>query len=401
MRCRGVLRRHRTRPRRRAHRRAGDRLRGLCGPGAAQVRGDRGGGGRERWPEIGRAAVWHRVGRLELGEASVVVVVSTPRRPGRGIRSLPVRDRHLEGDDSDLEAGDLGGRHRLDPAARPIEAPPEVGPVVGADLAVDFGTERTLVAVRGRGVVAWTSRRSQPWISGATVSWLSATTLSLRGRCSGDVAFIRPVCHGQLADLDLTWADRERAAAGGEDMVGQPADRAVLCVRCGDRCAAARSRSCLQAGRRGQRPLRGTAGRSGARLRPSDRGTGRPRWSWTSALARPRSGCSPSGARDPCVGSRWRGRLRRGDSALLRPHFELVIDLETAEAVKRAIGSAWVEEDDKVEVRGRDVSNGIVRSVVITRTEVADAIAHSAWTGSCMRPSRASPRHRPILRTTF
>ncbi|MGO9206927.1 MAG: rod shape-determining protein, partial [Candidatus Limnocylindrales bacterium] len=50
-------------------------------------------------------------------------------------------------------------------------------------------------------------------------------------------------------------------------------------------------------------------------------------------------------------------------------------DLATAEAVKYAIGSAWVEEDDKVEVRGRDVSSGIARSVVITRTEVADAIA--------------------------
>jgi rod shape-determining protein MreB len=55
--------------------------------------------------------------------------------------------------------------------------------------------------------------------------------------------------------------------------------------------------------------------------------------------------------------------------------FELAIDLGTAEAIKYAVGSAWVEEDDKVEVRGRDTSSGIVRSVVITRTEVADAIA--------------------------
>ena len=34
-----------------------------------------------------------------------------------------------------------------------------------------------------------------------------------------------------------------------------------------------------------------------------------------------------------------------------------------------------MEEDDKVEVRGRDVSSGIVRSVVISRTDVADAMA--------------------------
>jgi molybdopterin synthase catalytic subunit len=35
---------------------------------------------RERWPEVGRAVVWHRVGRIELGEVSVVVVASTPHR---------------------------------------------------------------------------------------------------------------------------------------------------------------------------------------------------------------------------------------------------------------------------------------------------------------------------------
>lgn len=35
---------------------------------------------RERWPAIGRIAIWHRVGRLRLGESSVVVVVSAPHR---------------------------------------------------------------------------------------------------------------------------------------------------------------------------------------------------------------------------------------------------------------------------------------------------------------------------------
>jgi molybdopterin synthase catalytic subunit len=35
---------------------------------------------RERWAEIGRIVVWHRVGHVQLGEASVVVAVSTPHR---------------------------------------------------------------------------------------------------------------------------------------------------------------------------------------------------------------------------------------------------------------------------------------------------------------------------------
>ena len=35
---------------------------------------------RGRWPEIGRLALLHRVGRLEVGEVAVVVTVSTPHR---------------------------------------------------------------------------------------------------------------------------------------------------------------------------------------------------------------------------------------------------------------------------------------------------------------------------------
>jgi molybdopterin synthase catalytic subunit len=35
---------------------------------------------RTRWPEIGRLVLLHRIGRLEVGDISVVVVTSTPHR---------------------------------------------------------------------------------------------------------------------------------------------------------------------------------------------------------------------------------------------------------------------------------------------------------------------------------
>lgn len=37
--------------------------------------------GRARWPTLGRLALLHRVGHLELGQCSVVVVASAPHRP--------------------------------------------------------------------------------------------------------------------------------------------------------------------------------------------------------------------------------------------------------------------------------------------------------------------------------
>ena len=36
---------------------------------------------RGRWPDVGRVALLHRVGPLEVGESSVVVVASAPHRP--------------------------------------------------------------------------------------------------------------------------------------------------------------------------------------------------------------------------------------------------------------------------------------------------------------------------------
>jgi molybdopterin synthase catalytic subunit len=35
---------------------------------------------RERWDDLGGVVVWHRLGHIVLGEASVVVVVSSPHR---------------------------------------------------------------------------------------------------------------------------------------------------------------------------------------------------------------------------------------------------------------------------------------------------------------------------------
>ena len=36
---------------------------------------------RVRWPDTGRVVLLHRTGRLEIGESSVIVVVSSPHRP--------------------------------------------------------------------------------------------------------------------------------------------------------------------------------------------------------------------------------------------------------------------------------------------------------------------------------
>ncbi|MBF2098890.1 MAG: molybdenum cofactor biosynthesis protein MoaE [Gloeomargaritaceae cyanobacterium C42_A2020_066] len=35
---------------------------------------------RQQWPTVGRVVIWHRIGRLSIGEISVVVAVGSPHR---------------------------------------------------------------------------------------------------------------------------------------------------------------------------------------------------------------------------------------------------------------------------------------------------------------------------------
>ena len=54
-------------------------------------------------------AVHHRLGRVEIGEASVVIAVSAPHRVGRA-RRLPGGDRDAQDHDPALEEGGLRRR---------------------------------------------------------------------------------------------------------------------------------------------------------------------------------------------------------------------------------------------------------------------------------------------------
>ncbi len=66
----------------------------------------------ERWPRCA-LAIHHRIGRVEIGEASVVIAAAS-RAPRRRVRRVPLRDRARQADRADLEARALRGRRRLD-----------------------------------------------------------------------------------------------------------------------------------------------------------------------------------------------------------------------------------------------------------------------------------------------
>ena len=111
VRSRRAVQRDGPRPRRGSRRRRAPDVRGLRRGGRAADGGDRR-RGPQRWPMIGRLALLHRTGRLELGESSV-----RRRRvdaaPGRGVRGRALRHRRAEGVGPDLEARDLARGQRV------------------------------------------------------------------------------------------------------------------------------------------------------------------------------------------------------------------------------------------------------------------------------------------------
>jgi len=246
---------------------------------------------------------------------------------------------------------------------------------VSAELAVDLGTARTLVAVRGKGIVV-----DEPTIAAVDLAHnrlvaFGSEAADLRGRCAGEVAIVRPVSHGQLADVDLTSVVAKRLLRLAR--VRSAGQLTVLCCASGVASSVQRralDRAFTQAGAESVRFVeQAVAAALGTGLHIEE--------PVASMVVDVGAGTAEMGVL-ALGGLVTRASVRVGggdfDEAIRRfcaRQLDLVIDRETAEGIKFTIGSAWVEDDEKVEVRGRDASNGIVRSVVVSRTDVADAIA--------------------------
>ena len=81
---------------------------------------------RDRWKDLGRVAVWHRVGMVQLGEPSVVVAVSSPHRAEAFEACRYVIDT-LKATVPIWKRETWDGGTDWSSAARPVEPVPEAG----------------------------------------------------------------------------------------------------------------------------------------------------------------------------------------------------------------------------------------------------------------------------------
>jgi rod shape-determining protein MreB len=252
------------------------------------------------------------------------------------------------------------------------------------DLAIDLGTANTLVYVRGEGIVL-----NEPSIvairqADHSVIAVGGDAKAMLGRTPGNIVVIRPLKDGVIADFDVAekmlhyfiWKVRRRRRT-----VVRP--RVVIGVPSGITQVEKRAvrDSALQAGAREvyliEEP---TAAAIGAGLpihEPGgnlivDIGGG------TTEVAV----ISMSGTVF-CKSVRIAGdEMDEGIIQYIRKHYNLLVGERRAEEIKIALGSAYPMGGERrtMDVKGRDLIDGIPKTIVITDDEIREALREPVMT---------------------
>ncbi|HEV8063461.1 MAG TPA: rod shape-determining protein [Acidimicrobiales bacterium] len=241
-------------------------------------------------------------------------------------------------------------------------------------LAVDLGTARTLAVDVAGSVVVDEPTLAAIDISNGDLIAFGRAAVGLTGRAAGEIAVVRPVRHGQLADLELTHhVAKELLLRARRHNIYRP--DVTCCVPASATGVQRRAleRSFRRAGARGVSFIdHSIAAAIGSHVRLDehlasmvvDVGAG------TSDMAVMAIGGVVTEA-SVLVGGRDFDDAIRG---LLKSSFDLHISSELAEQIKMAIGTAWPDEEKKVEVAGRDMGNGRARTVTLSTSEVAGVL---------------------------
>ena len=253
------------------------------------------------------------------------------------------------------------------------------------DLAIDLGTANTLIYVRGKGIVlnepSVVAIRQEGGPNGKKViQEVGLAAKQMLGRTPGNIIAIRPMKDGVIADFTVTEQMLKQFIKKVHDnRLFSPSPRIVICVPCGSTQVERRAirESAYGAGARKveliEEPM---AAAIGAGL-PVDEATG-------SMVVDIGGGTTEVGVIS-LGGIVYAKSIRVGgnkmDDAIIsyvRRNHSLLIGEATAEGVKIRIGSACLPEDGQgevIEMRGRDLMNGVPKEIVISQRQIAESLA--------------------------
>ena len=246
-----------------------------------------------------------------------------------------------------------------------------------ADLAVDLGTANTLVYVPGEGIVL--NEPSVVAVSQADHSLLAVgeEAKAMLGRAPGSIEVFRPLRHGVIADFDVTGTMLRYFIRKGHRRQRLVRPRVVLAV----------PSEITQVEKRAVRDAARSAGAREVYLIEEPMaaaiGAGLPIEAPGAHMIVDIGGGTTEVALMSLAGMVYGKSLRvAGDEMndaivhYMRQTYNLLIGERQAEAVKIALGSTGPSgpELDKMDVKGRDLIDGLPRSIVVTGEEIREAL---------------------------
>lgn len=249
------------------------------------------------------------------------------------------------------------------------------------DLSIDLGTANTLIYVRNQGIVlnepSVVAIRQDRAGGPKNVAAVGHAAKQMLGRTPGNIKAIRPMKDGVIADFYVTEKMLQHfiKQVHSNNLLG-PSPRVLVCVPCG-------------ATQVEKRAIRESAQGAGAREvylieepMAAAIGAGLPVSEPTGSMVVDIGGGTTEVAIISLNGIVYSSSVRVGgdkfDEAIInyvRRNYGSAIGEATAERIKHEIGSAYPgEEVRELEVRGRNLAEGVPRSFTLNSNEILEAL---------------------------
>jgi len=246
----------------------------------------------------------------------------------------------------------------------------------GGSVAVDLGTANTVVFLRGEGIVLFEPSVIAINEETGEVLAVGEQAKEMIGRTPASIRATRPLRHGVITDFEVTEQMLRHfiRKAIGRRRLRRP--RVVLCVPSGltgvERDAVHEATLAAGAGKVSliEEAMAAAIGASLPVAEP------------VGSMVVDIGGGTTEIAITSLGGLAVAGSIRVGgyemDDAIVRHakgRHRLFVGEEEAETVKLAVGSAWpVADEAEAEIRGRDMSTGVLRRATLTGAEVREAL---------------------------
>ena len=245
------------------------------------------------------------------------------------------------------------------------------------DIGVDLGTANTLVCLKGKGIIMREPSVVAYDVRNDAVRAVGTEAKEMIGRTPGSIIAVRPLKDGVIADFDVTTAMLKRFVSRALKGSFFSRVRMVICIPVG--ITEVESRAVYDAAKQAgatdidliEEPMAAAVG------------AGLPVWDASGSMVVDIGGGTSEVAVISLGDIVTAQSVRKGgddlDEAIIgyiRKKHNLLIGERTAEIIKIQIGSAKPYEDEsEIEIKGRNLVDGLPKNVTITSKEVRDAMA--------------------------